>query len=87
MLSLKDCIDLCDLTDEEVAAIAEHEHIPEICAAEMGKYLVEQPDGTKAIRSIIIDDIAHAEAHGNRTHAIALKLVLKRFIEAHPEAA
>ena len=27
MLSLKDCIDMCDLTEEEVAAIAETEKL------------------------------------------------------------
>ncbi len=40
MFSLEDCIGLCGLTEEEVRAIAEHERIPEIAAAELGSYLV-----------------------------------------------
>lgn len=40
MLSLEDCIALCDLTEEEVLAIAEHEHIPEMAATELGNYLL-----------------------------------------------
>ena len=33
MISLEDCIALCGLTEQEVMAIAEHEHVPEIAAA------------------------------------------------------
>ncbi len=28
MLSIRDCLDYCDLTDDEVSLIAEHEGIP-----------------------------------------------------------
>ena len=48
MLSLKDCIDLSNLSDAEVAAIAEHEHVPEIVAAEIASVDAEvtpQPRG------------------------------------------
>jgi hypothetical protein len=30
MITLEDCVALCGLTEEEVFAIAEHEHMPEI---------------------------------------------------------
>ena len=40
MLSIEDCLALCDLTEDEVHAIAQHEHIPEVAAAEMGNYLL-----------------------------------------------
>ena len=40
MLSYQDCVELSDLTEEEIEAIAEHEHLPEIAALEMGSYLV-----------------------------------------------
>ena len=32
MITLEDCIALCGLTEEEVLAIAEHEHLPEIAS-------------------------------------------------------
>jgi hypothetical protein len=35
MISLHDCIALCGLNEQEVMAIAEHEHAPEIVAAAM----------------------------------------------------
>jgi hypothetical protein len=34
------CVGLCGLNEEEVAAISEHEHIPEIAAAALASYLL-----------------------------------------------
>ena len=84
MLRLEDCLALCDLTEEEVLAIAEHEHIPEIAAAELGSYLVHQKDGEPCIRAMIVDDLAAAAARGDRDRELALKLVLRNFILQHP---
>lgn len=84
MLALEDCIALCDLTEEEVLAIAQHEHIPEIAAAEMASYLVRRPDGEMTIKSMIRDDIREAEARGERGRALALKMVLRNFVLQHP---
>ena len=33
MLSYEDCVGLSELTEEEIRAISEHEHIPEVVAA------------------------------------------------------
>jgi hypothetical protein len=84
MLSLEDCIGLCDLSEDEVLAIASHEHIPEVAAAELGNYLVHSPDGELCIRGMIREDIAWATVSGNRDRALALKLVLRNFIVNHP---
>ena len=40
MITLEDCIGLCGLTEEEVLAIAEHEHLPEIAATALAEYLL-----------------------------------------------
>jgi len=84
MLTLEDCIALSDLTEAEILAIAEHERIPEIAAAELGNYLVHAPNGESYIKAMICDDIAAASACGNRDHALALKLLLRNFIVQHP---
>ena len=84
MLSLEDCIGLCGLTEDEVRAIAEHEHIPEIAATELGNYLVSTPDGELYIRAMIRDDIEHARACADRHRELALRLVLRNFILQHP---
>ena len=81
MLTLEDCIALSGLTREEIDAIAEHEHLPEIIAMEMGAYLLQLPEGGKAIKGIIRDDIARARMHGDYVHSAKLKLVLRHFIE------
>ncbi|MGB5453329.1 MAG: hypothetical protein WBM71_00185 [Sedimenticolaceae bacterium] len=87
MLTYEDCIGLSDLTEEEVEAIAEHENIPEIVAAELGSYLVHTDDGVPKIRRIILEDIELAEKKGDAEHVITLKLVLKHFVDTHPQAA
>jgi len=87
MLALEDCIALSNLTAEEVDAIALHEHLPEIVAAEFGNYLLRLPEGKRAIRAIITDDIAHAQAQGDHTRSAKLKLVLKHFAEHMAEAS
>ena len=44
MISFEDCFALCGLTRDEVLALAEHEHIPEIAAAALGQYLLNSTD-------------------------------------------
>ena len=84
MLTLEDCIALSDLTDEDIRAIAEHERIPLMAAAELGGYLIHRPDGEMCLKMIIRDDLEAAQARGDLLHALALKLALRRFIAEHP---
>lgn len=84
MLTLEDCLDLSELTEDEILAIAEHEHIPEICAAELGNYLVHSPDGVVRVRRMIVDDIDAARTRGDFKHAAILKMALKHFTATHP---
>jgi DNA repair protein RadC len=86
MISLEDCLGLCGLSEEEVLAIAEHEHIPEIAAAALGRYLLEQSHGAERIRDMIVDDIKTAALHGNAEHAKELVMALRHFLTEHPEA-
>jgi len=87
MLALEDCIALSNLTEEEVDAIALHDRLPQIIAAEFGNYLLRLPEGRCAIRAIIMDDIAHAQAQGDHVRSAQLKLVLKHFAEHMAEAS
>jgi hypothetical protein len=79
MLTLNDCIALCDLTEAEIDAIAEHEHVPAIIAVEIAQYLAHLPKGTDAVRRFILDDIRDAEARSDCEHAAQLRLVLRWF--------
>lgn len=86
MLTLQDCIEMSDLSEEEILAIAEHENIPEMVAVELGCYLVHMPSGEKRIRRMIIDDIERASEAGDVKHAALLRSVLKHFVECHSHA-
>jgi len=85
MLTLEDCLGLCDLDEEEILAIAEHEHIPEIVAVELAEYVIHLPDGVPRIKKMILEDIDNAKVHGNIEHADHLFLVLKHFVATHPD--
>ena len=87
MLTYQECLEMSELTLDEIAAIAEHEHLPEIVAAELGNYLVHCEDGVPRIKRIILDDIDAAIEHGQQQRALHLRLVLKHFIETHPQAS
>jgi len=81
MLTLEDCIALSGLTQEEIDAIAEHEHLPDVVATAFGGYLLQLPGGRRMIKAIIRDDIAAAQARGDYAHSAKLKLVLRHFVE------
>ena len=83
MLTYQDCLGLCDLREDEIEAIAEHEHLTDMAALELGQYLCETPDGERRIREIIVEDIRNAETTGNLEHALKLKLALRHFIQTH----
>jgi hypothetical protein len=87
MISLEDCIALCGLTEQEVVAIAEHEHVPEIAAAAIGRYLLKKPNGPAKIRDMMRDDIHDALSRGEKDRASELLMVLRHFLATHPEAA
>lgn len=86
MISIEDCIAMCGLTRDEIEAIAEHEHVPEIVAASLGQYLLNRTRGCEAIRDMIIDDVRQAQARGDRAHVQSLLHVLHHFLRDHPDA-
>jgi len=83
MLTIEDCIGLCRLTEEEISAVAEHEHLPDILALELGNYLCETPEGELRVKHMIADDIDAAQRRGDLVHAAKLKQTLQHFIEHH----
>ncbi|MEM7045187.1 MAG: hypothetical protein AAF543_20450 [Pseudomonadota bacterium] len=78
MLSIEDCIDLCQLMEDEIAAVAEHE--PHVIALEMENYLCVTADGEHRLSCMIVADIEAARTHGNLAHAAKLRRVLQHFL-------
>lgn len=87
MISFEDCIALCGLTEAEVAAIAEHEHVPEVAAATLGQYLLHQRHGPDTIKQMIADDIRASLKSGDVAHAAKLVSALRHFLTTHQEIA
>ena len=85
MITLNDFIALCGLTEEEVLAIAEHEHLPEIAATALACFLCQER-ATEKIRDMIVDDIRQGQQRGDRNHTLTLLHVLHHFLKTHPEA-
>ncbi len=83
MLTLRDCLDLCDFDEEEILAIAHHEHIPEIVAVELADFLIHSEDGLIRIRRCIVDEIADANDRGDSHRAERLRSALDRCLALH----
>lgn len=84
MISKDDILGLCDLEQDEIEAIAEHEHIPDVAAAALGDYLVHQANGAARVHSMIVDDIRDALGRQDGPHAASLYVTLQHFIAHHP---
>ena len=84
MLTFEDCLGLCELTEDEVEAIAEHEHVPEIVALELAQYLAETAEGERVLRRFIIEDMEAARSHGDTDRLARLEVALKHFVITHP---
>lgn len=86
MITMDDIAGLSDLTRAEIAAIAEHEHIPELAAAALGDYMMHIHKGPQRVQAMICDDIRDALHRDDPKHARTLFETLRRFVAAHPEA-
>ncbi|MBL8471245.1 MAG: hypothetical protein KF778_17900 [Rhodocyclaceae bacterium] len=83
MLTLQDCLDYANLSSDEVSAIAEHEHVPEVVAAELAAQWVQSDSGCYRIVSCMIDNIEHAQAQGDRRKALDQEQSLHHFVQTH----
>jgi hypothetical protein len=87
MITLDDIEDLTDLTRDEIAALAEHEHLGLVQASLLGNYLMHQHHGPQKVQAMICDDIRAALHADDVAHARALFITLRQFVAEHPEAS
>jgi hypothetical protein len=87
MISFEDCVALCGLSEAEIAAIAEHEHIPEIAAAVLGDSILRQAHEPQRICGMIVEDVRAATAVENWQHAAELVAALRHFLATYPYSA
>jgi hypothetical protein len=84
MMTLKECVDYSGLHESEIEAIAEHEHIRDLEAMELGSVLLSTPKGQRRIRKMIANDLHQASRSGDLQHAAELRRVLSNYVGAHP---
>ncbi len=84
MLSLEECIGLSGLTDDEVAIIAEHEHVPPIVAAELGSGLLISSKGLYRLHMLFRDCLDEAARKGRRDQEKRIGQVYARFRSQYP---
>ena len=84
MLTLDECIAMSGLTEEEVAIVAEHEHLSMMVAAELGYTLLKTAKGVFTLRCYIAEVLEHAKLAGKCNKAKHVDHILTRFNAAHP---
>lgn len=86
MINMHDVMDMTDLTEDEIAAIAEHEGLPDLNAAALAEYMMHVRKGPQAILQMISEDIRAALRRDDVRHARDLYAVLHHFVSEHPDA-
>ena len=84
MLSITDCVGMCGLTDDELQALVDHEHVPLIVAAELGAQLLKSPKGTWQLRGYLLEALEVSVARGEVVREQHLRHVLAAFSSSHP---
>jgi hypothetical protein len=84
MLSLRDCLDYCDLTDEEVELFAQHEQLPCEVAATIACSLVQSDDGVVLLNHCLADMLEDALRVGESAKSEHVFHVYAQFRAAHP---
>lgn len=87
MLSIRDCLDYCDLTDDDVALIAEHASIPDIAAAQILCGMVQTHEGVLLLDHYLSEVEAKASLAGMNDKADQARRARVRFKAFHPQAA
>jgi hypothetical protein len=88
MMTLNDCAALCVLDQEDIAAIAEYEHVPAIADATLASYMADpSAESSAAMCRMMIGDIRGALDDGFVHHATEVVMALRRFLEQNPQAA
>lgn len=84
MLSLTDCLDFIDLDRDTIEIIAEHQHLSQVVATELGNHLVADRRGLLVIHDMHRDLIEHAARRGNLARERELRKIYARFSRKYP---
>ena len=79
----QECVDMSELSNEAIRAIAEHEHIPEVVAAELGQELLKVTGGMAELERILEENLGLAVQAGEQDKINDRKRVLGRFVASY----
>lgn len=86
MITYEDCLGIAGLSEAEVQAIADHEHLPGMVALELAGHLLCCPGGERRLAGMILDDVVTARARGDLAEAARLRRLWTSFVQVHPAA-
>lgn len=79
MLTLRDCLDYADLSQDEVDTLAQYQHLPPIVAAELACALAQNEDGLNLLRDLFRQCLERACDEGDARRICQAETILKRF--------
>jgi hypothetical protein len=83
ILTVQECVDMSELSNEAIRVIAEHEHMPEVVAAELGQELLKSTGGIAEIRRMLEKSVELAIQAGAEDKINDRKRVLRSFIASY----
>ena len=84
MLTLQECLDFSGLEPEEIRALAEHQGVSDIVAAEMADGLLRTPRGIYTLHGLFREAIEQAELARQRDRVRRIEAAYVRFRARYP---
>jgi hypothetical protein len=81
--TVQECVDMSELSNEAIRVIAEHEHMPEVVAAELGQELLKSTGGIAEIRRMLEKSVELAIQAGVEDKTNDRKRLLRSFIASY----
>ena len=82
-LSWRECVNLSDMTEEELADLAINGFDPDLDDADLDHYLVITPEGRLSVRTALGSDLHDAVTRGDVHRSGTLKQILLRFMQIY----
>ncbi|GAB2182467.1 hypothetical protein DLREEDagrD3_26900 [Denitratisoma sp. agr-D3] len=86
MLSMQDCLDYCDLNEDEVRVIAHHEHLSFEAAAQLACSLAQDKKGEKQLCDMLGEVVCEAAGKGEMETLQQAERAFCHFTQHHPQS-
>lgn len=87
MVTIEDCIALCDTSEDVVRALAEHEGLDLVLAAGRAQTLASDVPGRERLRDLLAAKVGAARADGDACGERYWQEALASFVTVHPHLA